>query len=275
MHAKQKKEKIVLDLETKKGFSEVGRQNLDLLGVSVAGIYSYQKDEFKVFPESQIKQLKSYLARAELIIGFNIKGFDYRVLQPYLDFDLNCLDTLDMLEEIQASLGFRLSLDSIATATLEIGKSGTGLDALRYFRQGNMEKLIQYCRHDVFITREVYEHGRKYGHLLYQRREALERIPVNWGEHKNIDQILQEALAEHKTLEIEYSSPNNNAGRRLSRQIDIYAFDLGRIIAYCHLRRALRTFNIRRILTAKLMQKPYQIPTDFNLQEFKAKQKFF
>ncbi|TRZ49524.1 MAG: WYL domain-containing protein [Dehalococcoidia bacterium] len=274
MPTRDRAEKIVLDLETKKGFNEVGRQNLQLLGVSVTGIYSYKDDQFKVFAESDLKQLLPYLKRAELVIGFNIKRFDYPVLQPYLDFDLGALSTLDILEEVQQTLGFRLSLDTIAKATLGRGKIGTGLDALRYFREGKLDKLSQYCQHDVFVTREVYEYGRKHGHLLYRHGVALETIAVGFAECQRTEEILKEAYNLRRSLEIEYSSPANNAGQRHSRQIDIYDFDFGRIIAYCHLREAMRTFNIRRVLSARLTENKYEIPADFNLQEFKAKQKF-
>ncbi|MBL7085015.1 MAG: ribonuclease H-like domain-containing protein [Candidatus Omnitrophica bacterium] len=284
-----KPERIVLDLETKKSFAEVGRQNLQLLGVSLAGIYSYREDKFRTFEEKDLKQLLPYLQQAELVIGFNIKKFDFPVLQPYLDLDLKQLKVLDILEEIHNSLGFRLSLDSIAKATLEIGKKGTGLDALKYFRQGQINKLKEYCQHDVFVTREIYEYGRRHGHLLYFRGTAFEAIPASWAEYQTIKQLLREAFDKRKTLEIEYSSPSNNAGQRHCRQIDIYDFDLGKIIAYCHLRGAMRTFNLRRVLSigidppipfkggvlsAKLTENKYEIPADFNLQEFKARQKF-
>lgn len=268
-------EKIVLDLETKKSFDQVRERKPKLLGVSVVGIYSYRDDQFKVFLEKDIKKLLPYLEQAELIIGFNIKRFDYSVLQPYLDLDLQRLNSLDILEEIHNSLGFRIGLNSIAQATLQIRKKGCGLDALKYFRQGEMDKLTQYCQHDVFITREVYEYGKRFGHLLFRRSLGLETIPISWAECKTIDAITQEAFDKRKTLEIEYSSPNNKAGKRHTRQIDIYNFDFGRIIAYCHLRCDLRTFNIRRVLSAKLAEGTYEIPGDFNLEEFKKRQKFF
>ncbi|MBN2097807.1 MAG: WYL domain-containing protein [Candidatus Omnitrophica bacterium] len=267
MTRSSRSEQIVLDLETKKGFAEVEDSRLDLLGVSVAGIYSYRDDQFKVFTEGQLSQLLPYLKRAQLVIGFNIKRFDYPVLQPYLDFDLNALPTLDILQEIAAALGFRLSLDSIAKATLQFGKSGSGLDALRYFRQGDMEKLIEYCRQDVLVTREVYEYGRRNGQLLYFKGPAREAIPVNWAESQTIPQILQEAFKRGKTVEIEYSSPNSNSPETCRRKIDIYAFDFGRVVAFCHLRQDLRTFNQRRILSAKLTENSYQIPPDFKRKD--------
>ena len=274
MDDKNRPEKIVLDLETKKSFNEVEGRNLELLGVSVVGIYSYKDNQFKVVTEKEIKQLLPYLQRAELVIGFNIKGFDYPVLQPYFDFDLKRLNSLDIFEEIRNSLGFRLGLNSIAKATLNIGKIGSGLDALKYFRQGEIDKLIKYCRHDVFVTRELYEYGRKHGHLLYYRGLRLETIPARWAECQTVDEVLRKAFDKHKILEIEYSSPANNAGQRHCRKIDIYNFDLGRVIAYCHLRGTMRTFNIRRILSAKLTENKYEIPADFSPQEYKAKQSF-
>jgi DEAD/DEAH box helicase domain-containing protein len=256
-------ERIILDLETKKSFDEVEERKLELLGVSVVGIYSYKENQFKIFSEKDITLLLPYLQQAELIIGFNIKGFDFPVLQPYFDFDLLQLSMLDIFEEVQKSLGFRLSLNNIAQATLEIGKIGTGLDALKYFRLGQVEKLAEYCQHDVFITRELYEYGKRYGHLLYFRGRRLETIPVNWAECRTIEEILKEAFANRQTLEIEYASGLDRPNNRQKRQIDIYNFELGRVVAYCHLRQELRTFNIRRILKAKFIDKKYKIPADF------------
>lgn len=173
---------------------------------------------------------------------------------------------MDILEEINASLGFRLSLNNIAKATLKIEKAGSGLDALKYFRDGEIDKLKHYCQHDVYITRQVYEYGRARGHLLHYQGAFLETIPVRWRECPSVEAVLREGLAKQKTMDIEY--------QQQPRQIDIYHFDLGRIIAYCHLRNDMRTFNLNRILSARLTEKSYIIPADFNLQAFKARQKF-
>lgn len=256
-------EKLVLDLETKRSFEEVKAREPRLLGVSVVGIYSYKDGQFRIFQEKDIKLLLPYLKQATLIIGFNIKNFDFPVLQPYLDFDLQQLNSLDIFEEVYKSLGFRIGLNSIAQATLKIGKIGTGLDALRYFRKGEMARLTKYCRQDVFITRELYEYGRRYGHLLYRRGSVMETIPVSWAEGQTIEQILREAFNKRLTIEIEYSSSSSDIGKSNRRQIDIYDFDLGKIVAYCHLREDLRSFNIRRILQVRLTENRYKIPEDF------------
>src|SRR3989338_10740091 len=127
-------DKLVLDLETKKSFEEVGgHHNSANLGVSLVGVYSYDQNKFRAFREEEFKELGEWLKSASLIIGFNSKSFDFTALQPYFRFKLAKLPHLDILEEIKHALGFRLKLDSVAQSTLEIGRSGSGLDALRYF----------------------------------------------------------------------------------------------------------------------------------------------
>jgi len=174
---------IVLDLETQKSFEEVGgRDHLDRLLVSVVGIYSYERDQFLAYTEPELFHLFPVLEGARLIIGFNIKRFDYKVLQPYYHRALAQFPTLDILEEVVKILGHRLSLETLAQATLGRGKVGTGLDALRYFRQGELEKLKAYCLEDVKVTRDLYEHGKLHKKLLYYDRsgEKALTLPVQW-----------------------------------------------------------------------------------------------
>ena len=173
---------LVLDLETQKSFDDVGgRGNLHLLRVSVVGLYSYQQDRFRTFTEWDTPSMRGLLEDASLIIGFNIKRFDYPVLEPYMKKSLKDLPTLDIMEEVQRALGHRLSLDSLVKATLGEGKTGHGLDAIRYFREGDLEKLNSYCLADVRLTRDLYEYGKRHGKILYEKGGALRDIPVTWG----------------------------------------------------------------------------------------------
>ncbi len=172
---------IVLDLETQKTFDEVGgRSNLHLLRVSVVGLYSYAKDAFSTYTEWETPGLRSLLEQAELVVGFNIKRFDFLVLEPYLKKSLRHLPTLDIMEEVERHLGHRLSLETIARATLAAGKSGSGLDAIKYFRAGEMDKLKSYCLDDVRLTRDLYEYGKRHGVIKYDRGGSIYNIPVNW-----------------------------------------------------------------------------------------------
>ena len=137
----QAKDTIVLDLESQKTFDEVGGQhNRHLLGVSLVGIYSYNRDKYRGFREEEFGELLKILQTAELVIGFNSKSFDFEVLQPYFkDFDLKSLKHLDLLEEIVYALGHRLKLESVAQSTLGYGNSGSGLDAIMYYHNNEWD----------------------------------------------------------------------------------------------------------------------------------------
>ncbi len=149
-------EKLVLDLETQREFAEVEGRKPELLGVSVVGVYSYEANRYDAYLEADLAAtLGPRLQAAELLIGFNIRRFDMPVLQPYLSYSLASLPVLDIMEEVVKNLGHRLSLDSIAQATLGKGKSGSGLDALRWFKEGRFDLITKYCLDDVNLRKEV------------------------------------------------------------------------------------------------------------------------
>ena len=175
---------IVLDLETKKTFDEVGgRANFSELGVTVVGTYFYENGEYKIFEEHELVQLESKLSRCTRIIGFNIRRFDFPVLQPYLKhLSLSDIQIFDVMDDLEKILGHRVSLQSVASATLNVGKSGSGLDAIHYYRTGEMEKLKKYCLDDVRLTKDVYEFGKKTGSVFYYSKDGRTRLEakVNW-----------------------------------------------------------------------------------------------
>src|ERR1051326_3561923 len=111
--------KIVLDLETQKSFEEVGgRGKNHLLKISVCGIYDYSDNKYSIYEERELSRLAPILQKADQIIGFNIKDFDFEVLQPYLNFDIHQIPYFDILEDIDRVLGHRINLESVAQGTL-------------------------------------------------------------------------------------------------------------------------------------------------------------
>ncbi|MCP4693520.1 MAG: DUF1998 domain-containing protein, partial [Desulfobacterales bacterium] len=172
----------VLDLETQRSAQEVGGWlRADRMGVSCVVVYDSRADDFFEFTEERIPELVAYLNRLDLIVGFNIKRFDYHVLAGYSDFPFEKLPTLDLLERVHACLGFRLSLDRLARVTLGAKKSADGLQALRWWKQGRLREIIDYCKKDVEITRDLYLFGRKNGHILFKNKEGrIHRIPADW-----------------------------------------------------------------------------------------------
>jgi DEAD/DEAH box helicase domain-containing protein len=183
---------IVFDLETQLSFDDVGgRDNFRALKVSVLGAYSYATNEYLMFEERELGKFEELLAAKPLLVGFNSRKFDCEVLQPYMRINLAKLPQLDILEEIVKAVGHRVKLESVAQATLGSGKSGSGLDALRYWRDGEIEKLKKYCLDDVKVTRQVYEYGAAHGELLFTSKygTANSRAVVNWKiEHADVEE---------------------------------------------------------------------------------------
>ncbi len=173
---------IFFDVETQRTFDEVGgRQNLGMLGLAAAVSYDSACGQYHSYTEDLACELVDELAGADLVVGFNVVSFDYQVLQPYTDYPLLALPTVDMLQDIYLELGFRLPLQALAEATLGVGKSADGLQSVRWFRQGEIEKVIEYCRRDVEITVKLYEYGRQHGHVLYWDRQGrMQKVFVNW-----------------------------------------------------------------------------------------------
>ncbi len=248
------KDTIVLDLETRKTFDEVGGQdNKHLLGVSFVGVYSYKHKKYLGFREEKFTDLLKLFKNTELVIGFNSKYFDFPVLQPYYDnFDLSQIPHLDILEEITKKLGHRLKLESVAQSTLGYGKSGSGLDAIKYLQEGDWESLIKYCLDDVKVTKELYEYGLNHGHIFYTNYGVKEKIPISWIKEENmqIDKLIAKALKEGKQLEIEYM---DEEGQVTTRKIDLQKIDGSKIKAFCHLRQAVRKFDLYKIKKARII----------------------
>ncbi|HDQ40151.1 MAG TPA: DEAD/DEAH box helicase [Desulfonatronum sp.] len=173
----------VLDVETRRSAQEVGGWNkAEDMGVSCAVLWDQKRGVFEDYLQEDLPAMAERLAGFDLVVGFNLLGFDYRVLRGCLEFDFFALPTLDILKVVHDRLGYRLSLDHLARHTLGIQKSGQGLDALRWWKAGRMDQIIAYCRDDVAITRDLYLHGRDKGHLLFQNKaRKLVRLPVDWS----------------------------------------------------------------------------------------------
>ena len=265
-------EQLVLDLETQRDFNEVEGRKPELLGISVVGLYSYEANRYEAYVEADVAaKLAPRLQAASLLIGFNIRRFDLPVLQPYLPFPVATLPVLDIMEEIVKHLGHRLSLDSIAQATLGRGKSGSGLDALKWFKEGRLDLITTYCLDDVKLTKEVYEYGKQHDCLLATSRFGNERlqIPVFWPERKRersvIAKMLNEAYGKRLQVEIEYlSQPAASGGPApRTRRVDIYHLQEPYFEGYCHVRQAVRQFRIDRVLDIKPTWQRYTIPPEF------------
>src|SRR3989338_5392305 len=178
-------DKLVIDIETKNSFADVGGQhNLHKLDASFVGIYSYDQDKYLSFFENDFPKLGALLQKAGLIIGFSINRFDIPVMEKYFNFNLKVIPKLDLLDEIELALGHRVSLDVLAKTNLGIGKTHHGLEAIKFYREGNFEELKNYCLNDVKITKELYELAKKQRHLMVPHRQTgeLMKVALGWQE---------------------------------------------------------------------------------------------
>ncbi len=170
--------KIVFDVETKNSFQEVGSTDPAALDISLLVIYDYTTDTYQSFMEADFPKLWRILEQTDLIIGYNCDHFDIPVLNKYYPGDLTNIKTLDLLVEIKNALGKRVRLDAIAEATLGTNKTGGGLDAIKWWRQGEIEKIRSYCEMDVKITKEVYEYALKHQSLKLKDFDGIKTFPI-------------------------------------------------------------------------------------------------
>lgn len=265
-------ERLVLDLETQKEFAEVEGRKPELLLISVVGLYSYEANRYDAYVEGDIaSRLGPRLQEASLVIGFNIRRFDLPVLQPYLPYPVASIQVLDIMEEIVKHLGHRVSLESVAQATLGRGKSGSGLDALKWYKEGRLDLITQYCLDDVKLTKEVYDYGKQHNRLFATNRFGSEKlqVPVFWPERKRemavLTKILQEAHGKRLQVEIEYLSQGGvgEEAPQHARKVDVYSIREPYFEGYCHFRQAIRQFRLDHVLDVKPTWQRYSIPADF------------
>lgn len=173
---------VYFDLETQKSAEEVGGwHRIRDMRMSLGVTYSTARGGYRIYPEAQVNALIEELRRADLVVGFNQLRFDYEVLHGYTVLDLTQVPTLDLLVELQKILNHRLTLDSVASATLGAEKTADGLQALRWFREGRLLDIAEYCCYDVKITRLVHEFGRDRRQVFYtQRHGQVLPVPVSW-----------------------------------------------------------------------------------------------
>ena len=177
---------VVFDVETKKAFDEVGGYYPEKLGVSLSGVYYRDTDSgeewLRGFREEEFPEMFRVFERADRIVGFNSIGFDMPALSPYYVGDLLALPNLDIMLEIQKQVEHRVALDAVAKETLGIQKSGHGLDAIRYYHDGDWDALTKYCLRDVEVTRDLYDHGCQHKILTFKNKwNRVVEVPVEFN----------------------------------------------------------------------------------------------
>ncbi len=169
---------VIFDTETKRFFDEVEDNDPAKLGVSITSVYTRTLDDnfkeikgkMQSFWENDFNEMFKLFEKADRIIGFNSVSFDIPALSPYFPPHWPKLRHFDILNEIKKIEGKRMSLNSLAKATLGNTKNDSGENAIKYWNQKTEEslaKLKKYCEMDVAITRDIYDYALRDGILKY------------------------------------------------------------------------------------------------------------
>lgn len=179
---------VYFDLETQRTANDAGGwTRKGNMRMSIGALYSTRTGRYEVFGEARVHDLIDRLRGADLVVGFNVLNFDYHVLMGYTVLDLCAeLQTVDLMLDMEQRLGHRLGLDAIAHATLGVQKTAASLDAIRWWREGRVLEIAEYCCFDVKVTRLIHEHGCRHKELFFQDRFAQrQRVPIDW---KHLDE---------------------------------------------------------------------------------------
>ncbi|MDD5050469.1 MAG: ribonuclease H-like domain-containing protein [Candidatus Pacebacteria bacterium] len=171
--------KIVFDIETRNIFSEVGSNDPAKLDISIVCAYDSETGEYSSYLMEELPKLWPLIEKADMLVGYNSNHFDIPLLNKYYHGDLSKIKSLDILEEIRKVLGRRVKLDQVAEATLGTKKSGHGLDAIVWWKKGEIDKVRKYCLDDVKITKDVYEYALKNGKLLFKEGGKANEIKLD------------------------------------------------------------------------------------------------
>lgn len=176
---------ITFDIESISDSVVRGHIDVNEQELIVVAIHDSLTDTYSSFDKEELPKLWPILEHADFLIGFNSDSFDIPLLNRYYPGDLRCVHSLDLLSEVQKVLGRRIRLQSLAEATLGRGKSGDGLKAGEWWREGKKDLVRNYCIEDVRLTRELYDYALAHGVLKYKDLRTIRDIKLDtsaWGQ---------------------------------------------------------------------------------------------
>lgn len=171
--------KVVFDIETSNIFQDVNSNKPEDLDISVVGIYDSGSHSYKAFEVEEFSELWPILENANMLVSFNGEHFDLPLLNKYYAGDLFKIKHIDLLKEIQNSVGRRMKLDQLAEGTLNCKKSGHGLEATRLWKEGKKEEVKKYCLDDVKITKDLYDYALKNSKLFFKEGPHINEIKLD------------------------------------------------------------------------------------------------
>ncbi|CAI2718043.1 ribonuclease H-like domain-containing protein [Nitrospina watsonii] len=189
---------LYFDLETQKSADEVGGWgNIKDMLMAVGVVWDSHDPKHHVYYGEPDKKdgpgytdLIDHLKSADLVVGFNVIGFDYTVIQGAASqrhIDLLDIPTFDMLVDFTQKKNHRIKLDNLAGCTLGTKKSADGLISLQWWKEYlggdkiKLDQIVEYCKQDVNVTRDLFLFGKDHGYVEYDGRSGQRlRLNVDW-----------------------------------------------------------------------------------------------
>lgn len=192
---------VIYDIETKDLIGESTSKALEAMGISIVSVYRREVDEqmkeikgeMKSFFEKDFGEMWSWFEGVDRVIGYNSLGFDNHVMNGKYQGDFHKLKHFDILDEIRKVFGHRVKLDSVAKETLGEGKIAGGLDAVKWWKKGDLESLAnlkKYCEMDVVVTKKIYDYAMKNKKLMFKDRwNEFREIEVDFSYPKKAEEV--------------------------------------------------------------------------------------
>lgn len=179
---------VVFDLETQNTFADAGTNDPKDLLISVGSAYDSETDTYTTVSIDELHLLWPVIEKADVLVGYNSDHFDIPLLNKYYPGDLTQIKSIDILSAIKNSIGKRIRLDSVAQATIGAKKSANGLQAIKWWREGDIKSIKKYCQQDVKVTKEVFEYALANGKVLFKDGIKKREIPLDVSDWKPNDE---------------------------------------------------------------------------------------
>lgn len=175
---------LTLDIETANTFDEAGSSDPADLAFAVVCVHDSKTGQIESYLEDELPKLWAVVAEADAIVGWNSDHFDLPILARRYPGSFDAKRSVDLMKELQKVVGRRIKLDHVAQATLGEAKSGDGLQAIVWWRTGERQKVIDYCKQDVVVTRKLFDYALEHGELKYPTPAGIVSAKLDTKEWK-------------------------------------------------------------------------------------------
>ena len=172
---------VYLDIETQRTADDVGGWFPEKMGLAVAVVLSGH--QVQIFTEKDIGKLAEVLHSANCVVGYNIKDFDFKVLEGYEWVNLKAVKCLDLMRSLETITGSRIMFSSIEKATMGITQDFDGLEGVKLWKEGNLPGVMEFISNRVLAIKAVHEYGRTNGEVFHYPKNSSrrKRIEVEWS----------------------------------------------------------------------------------------------